>query len=198
MSPASAAFSSSSRSIRSISERSRSAAMPPTSAIFVFSCAAPAARPWRRAGGDNRAAMVRPQPARRPSGRASAVLVGGGELVELLARRLGLVARFPALIRHAVDDLARLLVGEVEPALLGGGAIPFRQAVAAEACKVHQVDVLHVGALAEMLHQAAKGRRLQLDAGLVVHGALLRGAIGCSGFNRSWRVVLDVTNGVVG
>src|SRR5438094_70794 len=149
MSPASAAFSSSSRSIRSISERSRSAAMPPTSAIFVFSCAAPAARPWRRTGGDNRAAMVGPQPARRPSGRASAVLVGGGELVELLARRLGLVARLPALIRHAVDDLAR----GFDRRLAGG---PRRRddrplAMGAGAARQDAAGVLDLGDAAEML-----------------------------------------------
>src|SRR5260221_5743621 len=110
-----------------------------------------------------------------PRWRASAVFVGSGELVELLAGRLGLVPGLSVFIRHAIHDLARLLVGQVEPALLGGAAIPFRQAVAAEAREVHQVDVLHVGALAKMLHQAAEGRRFQLDAGLVVHGALLRG-----------------------
>ena len=91
---------------------------------------------------------------------------------------LGLVLGLPGLVRHPVDDLASLLVGQVQAALLGGGTVPFRQAVAAEAGEIHQIDVLHVGALAKMLHQAAKGGRLKLDAGLVVHGTSPRAAIG--------------------
>src|SRR5262249_16385234 len=55
------------------------------------------------------------------------------------------------------------------PAFLGRGAVPFGQAIAAEPGEVHQVDVLHVGALAQMLYQATKSGRLELNAGLVVH-----------------------------
>ena len=38
--------------------------------------------------------------------------------------------------------------------------IPVRQAVAAEAGKLHQLDVLHVIALAQMFDESAKGRGL--------------------------------------
>src|SRR4029453_2273500 len=91
------------------------------------------------------------------------------ERLLLLAARFLLVLRLPLLVRHAIDDLARLRVGERHALLLGGGAVPFRQAVAAEAGEIHQVDVLHVGAFAQVLDQAPERGGLQLGAGLVVH-----------------------------
>lgn len=53
-----------------------------------------------------------------------------------------------------------------------------REAVAAEPGEVHQIDVLHVGAFAQVLDQPAEGGRLQLGAGRGVelgcsHAALL-------------------------
>ena len=79
----------------------------------------------------------------------------------------------PFVIGHAVDDLARLGIAERDTLLLGGGAVPFRQAIAAEAGEVHQVDVLHIGALAQMRQQRAERRGFELGAGLVVHLHLL-------------------------
>src|SRR6266851_7211351 len=139
MSAASVRFSSSSRSIRSMNERSRSPAIPPTSGIVpptLYAC------------------VLR---LRRGEGR---LLLGGRLLLVLLA---------PFVIRHAVDDLARLGVAERDALFLGRGAVPFRQAVAAESGEVHQVDVLHVGALAQMRDQRAERRCFEFGAGLVVH-----------------------------
>ena len=48
-----------------------------------------------------------------------------GELRLLLRRRLGLVSGFPLGIGHAVDDLARLLVGEIQAALRGAARYHF-------------------------------------------------------------------------
>src|SRR3990170_22810 len=98
MSDVSAAFSSSSFSMRSMNDRKRSPAMRRVSAML------------RRA-----------------------VLVSGGEGRPLLRRRRRLVFRLPRVVRHAIDDLARLRLGEREAALLGRRPVPFRQAVAAEA-----------------------------------------------------------------
>src|SRR3954464_7135254 len=95
-----------------------------------------------------------------------------GEGSLLLRRRRLLVLLAPFVIGHAVDDLARLWIAERHTLLLGGGAVPFRQAVAAEAGQVHQVDVLHVGALAQMRDEGAKRRGLELGAGLCVHLSL--------------------------
>src|SRR5579863_3340547 len=106
-------------------------------------------------------------------------LVAGGEARLLLGARFLLVLRLPLLVRHAVDDLARLGIGKLETALAGRRAIPFREAVAAEPGEVHEVDVLHVGALAQMLHEAAEGRGFELGAGLVVHSRSLRCADAC-------------------
>ena len=48
-------------------------------------------------------------------------------------------------------------------------AVPFRQAVAAEAGEVHQVDVLDVRPLAKMPDQPPERGRFKLGAGLVFH-----------------------------
>src|SRR5580700_4274210 len=151
MSAASVRFSSSSRSIRSINERSRSPAIPPISGILspsLMLCCVSAS----------------------PN---SMLGLGGGESRLLLGARLLLVLLAPFVIGHAIDDLARLRVAQRDTLFLGRGAIPFRQAVAAEAGEVHQIDVLHIGALAQMLDQGAEGRGFELGAGLVIHSHLL-------------------------
>src|SRR5712691_6370288 len=104
MSAASVRFSSSSRSIRSINERSRSPAIPAISGIVppLYAC-------------------------------ASMLRLGSGKGGLLLGARFLLVLLAPLVIGHAVDDLARLRVGQRDALLLGSGAVPFRQAVAAEA-----------------------------------------------------------------
>src|ERR1041385_1889627 len=99
------------------------------------------------------------------------VLVAG--LVEgllLIARGFFLVLGLPLVVRHAVDDLARLGIGNLDALLARLLAIPARQAVAAEAGQVHQVDVLHVGALLKMGDQTAEAGGLEFGLGLVVHG----------------------------
>ena len=79
----------------------------------------------------------------------------------LFIASLVLVEGLPFLIGHAVDDLARFVLGQRNAVLLGRIAIPVGQAVAAEAGKVHQVDVLHVAAFAQMRDQTAEGGGLE-------------------------------------
>src|SRR5215831_10813388 len=121
------------------------------------------------------------QSAARPSRQElleRSVLVGCGEGFPLVGRRLLLVLRLPLVIGHAIDDLSRFGVAEREAAFLGGRAIPFREAVPAKAGKVHQVDVLHVRALAQMRDQPPEGGGFQFDARLVVHRDLQCGNTG--------------------
>src|SRR5712671_3016187 len=151
MSPLSARLSSSSRSIRSINERRRSPAIPPTSGI----------RPPTENYNQNW------------FGTRSMLRLRRGEGGLLIRRRFLLVLLAPFVIRHAIDDLTRLGIAERDTLLLGGGAVPFRQAIAAEAGEAHQVDVLHIGALAQMREQRAEGRGLEFGAGLVIHLHLL-------------------------
>src|SRR5579862_2687770 len=63
-------------------------------------------------------------------------------------RRLFLIFLFPVVIGHAVDDLARRRIGERHAALFRRLAIPARKAITAEASKIHEIEVLHIGALA--------------------------------------------------
>src|SRR5579863_9663933 len=97
----------------------------------------------------------------------------GGEGRLLFGCRLLLVLLAPRVIGHAVDDLAGFGIAERDALFVGRGAVPFRQAVAAEAGEVHQIDVLDVGAFAQMRDQRAERRRFELGTGLVVHLHLL-------------------------
>src|SRR6516225_1373595 len=101
------------------------------------------------------------------------MLLGGGEGGLLLGARLFLIFRPPFVIGHAINDLARLRVRERDAALLSLLAIPPRQAIAAKAREVHQVDVLNIGPLAQMRDEPPECRSLELGAGVVVHRHLL-------------------------
>src|SRR5262245_39928014 len=94
--------------------------------------------------------------------------IGLGECRLLFRTRFFLVLRLPLLVWHAVDDLPRIRVGQPNALRLRRLAIPAAQAVATEPGKVHQVDVLHIGALAQMVHESAKCGRLQFGASLLV------------------------------
>src|SRR5713226_126760 len=102
MSSASVRFSSSSRSMRSMKDFKRSPAMPPTSGMGPPRCFGFA---------DPIEARAAAQAAARRSVFVRLLLVL-------------LVLRFPFVVRHAVDDLARLGIGQLEAALLGRLAIP--------------------------------------------------------------------------
>src|SRR6266436_4047518 len=165
MSPLSARFSSSSRSMRSMKDFSCSPATPPTSGmdpLFPHHDAAPAARCRKIAVGLCR------RKAEASTCRTS-VILGGGEGGFLLGAGFFLIFRPPFVVGHPINDLPRLRVRQRQAALLGFGAIPLRQAVPAEAGQVHQIDVLDIGPLAQMLDETAKRCRFELGAGLVVH-----------------------------
>src|SRR6516162_6693804 len=127
------------------------------------------------------AATHAPQVSRRidawaPNGAVTlqvSVLLGGREGSLLLSRSFLLMFRAPLIIRHAIDDLARLRVRQRDAALLRFLVIPPRKAIPAEAGQVHQIDVLDIGPLAEMFDEAPECRGLELGAGLVVHRDLL-------------------------
>src|ERR1700761_3310304 len=88
----------------------------------------------------------------------------------LVARGLFLVLGLPLVVGHAVDDLARCGIGDLDALLARLLAIPAREAIATEASQVHQVDVLHVGALLQVRDQAAESGGFEFGLGLVVHG----------------------------
>src|SRR5580698_4091770 len=85
----------------------------------------------------------------------------------LVARGLFLVLGLPLVVRHAVDDLAGLGVGDLDAARAGFLAVPARQAIAAETGQVHQVDILHIRALLQMRDQPAKSGGFEFGTGLV-------------------------------
>jgi hypothetical protein len=82
---------------------------------------------------------------------------------------LFLVTRFPLFVGHAVDDLSRLRIGQLEAPLLGRLAIPARETVAAEPGQLHQVDVLYIGSFAQMLDQPPKRCGFKFGAGALIH-----------------------------
>src|SRR5580704_11966058 len=78
-----------------------------------------------------------------------------GESSLLRLRRLFLITLAPFLVRHAVDERPALLLRERAPGSVGRVLEPVREAVAAKAREIHQVDVLHIGALAQMRDEPA-------------------------------------------
>src|SRR5690606_15354566 len=67
---------------------------------------------------------------------------------ELFWCRLALVLRFPLRHRHAVNQFPRGILVALET----GVANPVRQTIPAEAREPHQVDILCVGAVAQVPH----------------------------------------------
>ena len=82
--------------------------------------------------------------------------------------RFGLVFGFPLAEWHAVENLARFLFADLDPTLGGGFIIPIAEAIPAKARVVHHVDILNIGALAQVIAQAAKGGGFEFGAGGVV------------------------------
>src|SRR5690606_33438586 len=103
----------------------------------------------------------------RPRNQKRLLVIAWPVLLEgcfLLGCRLALVLRLPLGIGHAIDQFAGIVLAERNAFGLGSLAVPVRQAVAAEAREVHQVDVLHVGAIAQMFHEPAESSGLEIAA----------------------------------
>src|SRR5260221_2637213 len=105
----------------------------------------------------------------RPNFARWLMIVVFRKLFQLVGRRFALIKLLPRVVRHAVDHFARRRIAQRHALFLGGGAVPFRQTVAAKARQVHQVEILHVGALLQMRDQTPERGGLELDSGLVVH-----------------------------
>src|SRR5262245_24599952 len=179
MSSAIAFFSSSSRSTRSTkafrwSFAKRAAGRSTAAAVAIEpSSSNPSARFRKRGRRGQAERPVIPGVHRR---RNLVLVTGLLERGLLVLGGLLLVLGLPFLVRHAVERLPALGLGHRHAARIGGVLHPVRQALAAEAGKIHQVEVLHIGALAQMLDEAPERGGLELGAGLVVkrHGASFR------------------------
>src|SRR5689334_6795241 len=133
-------FSSSRRSKRSTKERRRSAAMPPTSFVgaatelSVMNSSSPETTCWAHHSQSDRQGhlsanvpanfSVRPCPAQKQAqadSRRSVVgaRLSGRERLLLLDRRFRLMLGLPLLVRHAVDDLAGVVVAHLQALVLG-------------------------------------------------------------------------------
>src|SRR5215472_11550972 len=108
MSPASACFSSSSRSMRSIKDFRRSPAIPPISGMDPPL----PSTPHPRGAADDSRGLLRTQGGGNRPPFGSVLLLGSGEGGLLLGAGLLLVLFAPFVIGHAVDDLARLRVAQ--------------------------------------------------------------------------------------
>src|ERR1700742_877173 len=82
---------------------------------------------------------------------AALSLLHGSQLVRT---GLFLKLRFPGLVRHAVDGFTALVLGHCHALGVGRILEPIRQAIAAEAGQIHQIDVLHISARPQRLDQA--------------------------------------------
>ena len=97
------------------------------------------------------------------------------QCLDLGERGFTLVLCLPRLVGHTVDCLAAVILAQRHALCVRRVLQSVRQAIAAEPCKIHQVDILNIGAAAQMLDEPAKYSRFQFHAGLVVdaHGHFL-------------------------
>src|SRR3954467_11022833 len=99
------------------------------------------------------------------------VLVGC--LVEfglLFVRGFLLILGLPLVVWHAVDEFAALFSRERHAMRSRCVFHPIRKTIAAEAGKIHQVDVLHVRTRPQMLYEPAECRGFELGLGLFIKG----------------------------
>src|SRR5436190_21053357 len=105
--------------------------------------------------------------------RSCSMLVGRlPEFGLLLLRGFLLILGLPFLVRHAVDELPALVSRQRHAARFRSVFDPIRKTVAAEACKVHEINVLHIRMRTEVLDEPAECSGFELGAKLVVkrHG----------------------------
>src|SRR6516225_8152318 len=130
------------------------------SAASIRSCAA---------CGQARSALIHSTAqANRAAQRPSMLLTCFFERSLLFGRGVLLVFGAPFVIGHAVDDLAALLLGHRDSLGVGGIFHPVGEAVAAKTGQIHQIDVLHVGARAQVLDQAAVDGGFEFRTGILI------------------------------
>src|SRR5258705_1798528 len=124
----------------------------------------------------SRAAHMRGNRASIRSNRTSMPALAFLHRRELLGTGRPLICRLPGLVGHAVDGLAALVLGHRSAFGVRLVLEPVRQAVAAEAREVHQIDVLDIGAAAQMFDEAPEHRGFKFRSGFVVdcHDCYLR------------------------
>ncbi len=71
-------------------------------------------------------------------------------------------------INHPTDGLFICLTN-LQALFLGCRPVPFRQTIAAKTGQIHQIDILHLGMLGQMLNQTTKRRRLQFNFTPLIH-----------------------------
>ena len=75
----------------------------------------------------------------------------------LLWRRVLLVFLFPFLEGHAVDQGASMILRYRSSGILRRFGVPVGEAVSAETGKIHEIDILNIASLGEMLEKPPKG-----------------------------------------
>ena len=91
------------------------------------------------------------------------------KLILLLWRRFVLVITFPFIHGHTIDRLSGLVVVHIQSSVIGCSQVPFGQAVAAETGQVHQVNILNIAALLQVLDESAKRSRFDFFFCSLVH-----------------------------
>src|SRR5258708_6529308 len=88
---------------------------------------------------------------------------------ELLGTGRALIGRLPGLVGHAVDGLAAFVLAHVSTLGVGFLLEPVGQAVAAESREIHQIDVLDIGAGAQMLDKAPEDGGFKFRSGFFIN-----------------------------
>src|SRR5262249_21854291 len=139
---------------------------PRTSIVLPRNPTSPSFAPIVLKAVQSRGKNVSWQCARR---RLAVSLLALGKRGLRLRARFFLVALLPLARRHAVDDLARLILFQADAFLGGCFAVPVSEAIPTEARKIHHVDILHISAAAQMRDEPAERRGFKFCSGLFIH-----------------------------
>lgn len=84
------------------------------------------------------------------------------------------MAGFPFVVGHTVNDFLCLAVVDLKPPPFRLRRIPFGQAVAAEVGDEHEIDVLNLGMILEVLDESAENGGFDFGLKLLAHQSLLK------------------------
>jgi hypothetical protein len=95
---------------------------------------------------------------------------GGFESRLLGCTGAALMLFFPDFVRHAIDLLAGLRPWKINTLFTGGIFEPVCQTIAAESGQIHEIDILHIAALAQMANEPSEHCGFKFNLRFIVNG----------------------------
>ena len=87
----------------------------------------------------------------------------------LLRRGFRLVFLLPLGVRHSVNNLLGLFFIELNSFILSRLSVPVTETISAKTRKIHEVDILYLFVLIQVLYQMSEYSGFKFNPGLIVH-----------------------------